>query len=321
MQNGQYPNENRKKRNKASVVFAVCVITGVALAAAAILVTMALVNRPDSQPDPDTPVVSGLTSSADISSAASETGSMTVSTVESEEPVSSRTESESSEVVSDIELEGTTGELVQAKDRLLVVVNNDVDLPKDFKTNLTNAYDAKIDKSMVDAWEDLYDAGVEEGHYYWITYSYRSVKEQNSIYNSNVERLMDEGMSKKEAQAEADRTVQKGGASEYITGLSVGVNTANDAFGKTSDYKWLVEHGPDYGFILRYPKDKESITGIEHQPWRFRYVGKKHAQEMKKRNMCLEEYVMYLNDKETEKAAADKTEVITDASASTVSEE
>lgn len=321
MQNGQYPNENRKKRNKASVVFAVCVITGVALAAAAILVTMALVNLPDSQPDPDAPVTSGLTSSEETSSAASETGSMTVSTVESEDPVSSRTESESSEVVSDIELEGTTGEFVQADDRLLVVVNNDVDLPKGFKTNLTNAYDAKIDKSMVDAWEDLYDAGVEEGHYYWITYSYRSEKEQNAIYNSNVKSMMADGMSKKEAQKKADVTVQKGGDSEYITGLSVGVNTANDAFGKTSDYKWLVENGPKYGFILRYPADKEEITGIEHQPWRFRYVGKKHAQEMTKRNMCLEEYVMYLHNKDAEKAAADKAEVITDASAATASEE
>ncbi len=315
MQNGQYPNENRKKRNKASVVFAVCVITGVALAAAAILVTMTLVNRPDSQPEPDAPVISGVTSSEDTSSAASETGSMTVSDVESEDPVSSKTESDSSEVVSDIELEGTTGELVQVKDRLLVVVNNDVDLPKTFKKNLTDAYGAKIDKSMVDAWEDLYDAGVEDGHYYWITYSYRSEKEQNAVYNSNVSRLMEEGMSKKEAQKEADRTIQKGGDSEYITGLSVGVNTGNDAFGKTSDYKWLVENCADYGFILRYPKDKEAITGIEHQPWRFRYVGKKHAQEMKKRNMCLEEYVMYLNDKETEKTTTDKAEIITDVSA------
>lgn len=326
MQNGQtpqYPNENRKKRNKASVVFAVCVISAVALAAAAILVTMSLVTMPDRPSDPDAPVTSALPSDEVSSSTASETGSMTVSVVEPEEN-SSKTESKEnneSSVVSDIELEGTTGEFVQSDDRLLVVVNNEVDLPESFKANLTEEYDATIDKSMVDAWEQLYDAGSKEGHYFWITYSYRTVKEQNSYYNSNVKSLMESGLSKKQAQAKADVTVQKGGDSEYITGLSIGVNTANDAFGETSDYKWLVENGPDYGFILRFPEGKEKITGMEYQPWRFRYVGKTHAKQMQKLNMCLEEYVQYLNDKETKKEAADKAEVITDTSADTTSKE
>ena len=59
----------------------------------------------------------------------------------------------------------------------------------------------------------------------------------------------------------------------------------------------MVENSHKYGFVLRYPKDKESITGIEYEPWHFRYVGKEHAKVMKENNFCLEEYVEYLKSK------------------------
>ena len=55
--------------------------------------------------------------------------------------------------------------------------------------------------------------------------------------------------------------------------------------------KWLMEHCQDYGFILRYPKDKEEITGIIYEPWHYRYVGKKYAKEIMEKGLCLEEYI------------------------------
>jgi len=55
--------------------------------------------------------------------------------------------------------------------------------------------------------------------------------------------------------------------------------------------KWLMEHCQDYGFILRYPKDKEDITGIIYEPWHYRYVGKEHAKEIMSKGLCLEEYI------------------------------
>ena len=55
--------------------------------------------------------------------------------------------------------------------------------------------------------------------------------------------------------------------------------------------KWLMEHCQDYGFILRYPKDKEDITGIIYEPWHYRYVGKEHAEKIMSEGLCLEEYI------------------------------
>lgn len=283
-QNPQYPNENRKKRNKINLIFAICVISAVAIAAASILVAMALVGK---APAPETPETPPAVSSGNPASSASETGSMTVS--------SSEASSTTGDLSSAIQLEGTKDAIVQSDDRLLAIVNNTTPLPDSFKANLTNAFDAKIDKSMVEDFEALYSAGEKKEHYYWITYSYRSEKDQDKVYNDRVKDLVASGMTKAEAQKEADKTVQKGGASEYMTGLSIGVNTVDDDFAKTEEYKWLVENGPKYGFVLRYPKDKEEITGVEYQPWRFRYVGRTHAKKMQELNMCLEEYVLYLN--------------------------
>ena len=60
----------------------------------------------------------------------------------------------------------------------------------------------------------------------------------------------------------------------------------------TKAYEWLLENASDYGFVLRYPKEKEDITGIEYEPWHWRYVGPEHAKKMKEQNLCLEEYVL-----------------------------
>lgn len=67
-----------------------------------------------------------------------------------------------------------------------------------------------------------------------------------------------------------------------------------DDFRETKAYTWLQEHAAEYGFVERYPKGKESITGIDYEPWHYRYVGKEHAQRMNELNMCLEEYVAFL---------------------------
>lgn len=65
---------------------------------------------------------------------------------------------------------------------------------------------------------------------------------------------------------------------------------AQDCFGDTKEAKWLAEHAPEYGFIIRYPKGKESITGYQYEPWHLRYVGKNAAKEIAKQGITLEEY-------------------------------
>ena len=89
--------------------------------------------------------------------------------------------------------------------------------------------------------------------------------------------------------------VNCGICSEHEIGLAIDIVTSgytslNEGFGRTQAGKWLAAHSADYGFILRYPKGKESITGIEFEPWHFRYVGKEAAQRIAEEGICLEEF-------------------------------
>ena len=65
----------------------------------------------------------------------------------------------------------------------------------------------------------------------------------------------------------------------------------DDGYAETDEAKWLLENAADYGFILRYPKDKESVTGIIWEPWHYRYVGVENAKKIKASGLCLEEYL------------------------------
>ncbi len=88
------------------------------------------------------------------------------------------------------------------------------------------------------------------------------------------------------------------GSSEHQTGLCVDMHnlpSASAAFANEPAYTWLRENCWKFGFVLRYPQDKTEITGITFEPWHYRYVGRYHAQRMYQSNMCLEEYVAYLN--------------------------
>ena len=86
------------------------------------------------------------------------------------------------------------------------------------------------------------------------------------------------------------------GRSEHHTGYALDLSlyfsdgTSAD-FDGTGSYAWLAQHAADYGFVLRYPADKESVTGISYESWHYRYVGRPHARVMADRGLCLEEYL------------------------------
>ena len=103
--------------------------------------------------------------------------------------------------------------------------------------------------------------------------------------------------SKAEAEAKAATVVTRPGTSEHNTGFSADFNIAEDSFESTAMFTWMQEHAADYGFVLRFPKDKQEITGITYESWHYRFVGINNAKEMNRLNMCLEEYVEYMNNK------------------------
>ena len=86
------------------------------------------------------------------------------------------------------------------------------------------------------------------------------------------------------------------GTSEHELGLAADIVTPsyqmlNSDFDKTATFKWLKTHCAEYGFILRYPKEKQDITRIIYEPWHYRYVGKEAASEIYSQGICLEEYI------------------------------
>ena len=105
---------------------------------------------------------------------------------------------------------------------------------------------------------------------------------------------MQQGKTREEAEQLTLRIINKPGTSEHNLGLAVDFNYVDYSFEETKGFRWLQENAEDYGFILRYRKDKESITKVDYEPWHWRYVGVENAKKINELNMCLEEYIDYL---------------------------
>jgi len=114
---------------------------------------------------------------------------------------------------------------------------------------------------------------------------YRSYERQREIFK----------MHKKKDGEEANRYSARAGQSEHQTGLAMDVTCEAvnfelcEEFANTREYEWLKENAYKYGFVIRYPKEKEDVTGYQFEPWHLRYVGKKMAKVMFEKKMVLEE--------------------------------
>ena len=130
----------------------------------------------------------------------------------------------------------------------------------------------------------------------WVQSSYRSVARQKELYENSINKYLKQGKTQEEAEKLTDEYINKPGSSDHNLGLAVDFNYVDNTFADTDEYQWLLENAENYGFILRYPKDKEDITKIAYESWHWRYVGEEHAKKMNELNMCLEEYVEYLEN-------------------------
>ena len=183
----------------------------------------------------------------------------------------------------------------QPDDPLLVLVNAEHQMPEGTDSGVVEQYGIMLDSRALEAYGKLYQAAVQDGVTLWIASGYRSPELQAQLYRQEIDTNMAGGMTENEAVQAAGRAVQQPGFSEHNTGLAMDFNTVTDSFQNTDAYAWLMEHAQEYGFVLRYPKDKEHITGIMYEPWHFRYVGTEQAKKMNELDMCLEEYVEYIS--------------------------
>lgn len=123
------------------------------------------------------------------------------------------------------------------------------------------------------------EAEGEGVNHFMISSGYRDLTEQAELYR---EKGADYALSP--------------GHSEHNIGLSLDIGSTLEGIDQAPEGRWLKENAWNYGFVLRYPKDKTEITGIKYEPWHFRYVGLPHSLIMKEKNMVLEEYQDYLKN-------------------------
>lgn len=185
--------------------------------------------------------------------------------------------------------------------KLLVICNLNHPLPINYKVNLTEFNKIQCDEIIVENLNNMIKHAQQNGISLEVCGGYISAEEQNKLFNSKVEELIKiGGFSKVRAQAEAEKSILPGGKSEAQTGLSVNLIPKDYSHTHNSDryengYKWLNKHCVEYGFILRYPKNKENKTTVKFNPFYYRYVGIENAKKMRELNMCLEEYYYYMS--------------------------
>jgi D-alanyl-D-alanine carboxypeptidase len=165
-------------------------------------------------------------------------------------------------------------------------------IPKLVEPNVPFIFKEKSEKRMMrpeaaQALESLFAAAKKDGVTLYGVSAYRSYATQKSIFGGNV---------KSQGKDEANQFSAKPGESEHQTGLAIDVGDGNpkctveQCFADSPASKWLEAHAAEYGFIIRYLKGKEAITGYQYEPWHIRYVGKDIAADIAKSGLTLEEY-------------------------------
>ncbi len=173
----------------------------------------------------------------------------------------------------------------------LILVNNDHPIPKDYQVELTQLSNGiYVDSRIYSDLQQMFDDARNEGIYPIVSEGYRTHEEQKNMMQSRVDSYIAEGYSQSEAESLAKEWVAKPGNSEHELGLALDINADPSYSSDYNVYNWLAENAYKYGFILRYPQGKEYITGIDYEPWHYRYVGKEAALEIFNKNITLEEY-------------------------------
>ena len=199
-----------------------------------------------------------------------------------------------------------------------VVLHVNIGLDNDYYTNAKQATDLNKNTILVNKYnyltEDYVPNNLESIKIYYARSGMKLVKEAKEQYEAMAKKAEKEGLklvatssyrdyayqeklynqyAKKDGKEAADTYSGRPGYSEHQTGLAVDLYNGKELyteFENTKEFKWMQENAHKYGFILRFPKDKEKITGYEYESWHYRYVGEKIATYIHENNLCYEEY-------------------------------
>lgn len=179
----------------------------------------------------------------------------------------------------------------------LILVNPWNAIPENYQVELEQLDNGQaVDRRCYPMLQQMMDDCRGEGLDPVICSSWRSREKQEALIANKEYRLMQAGVSEKEAAAEAAKTVAVPGTSEHELGLALDIVDSGYPELETEQedtpvQRWLMENSWKYGFVLRYPSDKSKLTGIIYEPWHYRYVGMEAAKIMYEENLCLEEYL------------------------------
>lgn len=178
---------------------------------------------------------------------------------------------------------------------ILILVNKYNYLSKNYEpeniVDVKNWYcygEAQLREEAYDAFINMFNAAKKDDVTLIINSGYRNYKQQDETYQDFYEIY---------GEDEANKIAARPGFSEHQTGLSIDLTsydeTADNSFENTNEFKWLQENAYKYGFILRYPKNKEKITGYDYESWHYRYVGIEVATKIKDLDITFDEYYEY----------------------------
>lgn len=187
----------------------------------------------------------------------------------------------------------TSTKQVIPEDWRLILVNSDHYIPKNYQIELYQLSNGVyIDSRIYPDLQQMFDDARNEGIYPIVGEGYRTHEEQQKMMDDKIDSFIIQGYSKKEAKKLAKEWVAEPGTSEHELGIALDINAEKSGSSSNWDvYSWLAENAYKYGFILRYPQSKEYITGIDYEPWHYRYVGKESALEIYTQQITLEEYL------------------------------
>ena len=179
----------------------------------------------------------------------------------------------------------------------LILTNAEYPVPEDYEVELEAIPGTEqwVDKRIYEPLMAMIGDMKAQGLSPVVCSGYRTLDKQEKLFNRKVLSYVKAGHTKEESYNLARQTISIPGSGEHCLGLAVDFYTRKyhkleRAFEDTPESKWLMEHAQEYGFIMRYGGNKTDITGIQYEPWHYRYVGVEAAKYMKDNELSLEEF-------------------------------
>ena len=196
---------------------------------------------------------------------------------------------------SSIPLYNSMGLPVYEDEISLFVINSEKPVGADYIPDTVKVNEVQVQEKIADAVRLLVSAAKSDGLALNFSKGYVSYENQAVLFDKKVEELQKEqGLTVVMARSEAQQFVPMAGQCDDQSGMCVTVSGDPETFPDSQTYSWLKNNMGKYGFVFRYPADKEDATGHIADYTVLRYVGSVHAEAMQQRSMCLEEYISYL---------------------------